>query len=40
MKKILLITTLSALFLIGCADDNENSFNDLVKETEELQKEQ
>lgn len=39
MKKIIIITTLSTLILLGCADDNENSFNDLVKETQEQQKE-
>lgn len=34
MKKMILISALSGLFLSACADDNENSFNDLVKETE------
>lgn len=36
---MLIITTLSTLILLGCADDNENSFNDLVKETQEQQRE-
>lgn len=39
MKKMILVSALSGLFLTACADDNENSFNDLVKATEEQQKE-